>query len=62
MTIIAKLSFSIKKEFEQFIRDAMDQFKKQDYADKLKTCITYKSMPADKKALCAFLYDQVTHV
>ena len=62
MIIIAKLSFPIKAVFEQFIRDALDQFKRQNYADKLKTCITPESMPSDQGALSAFLYDQISHI
>ena len=60
--IIAKLSFPIKAVFEQFIRDALDQFKRQNYADKLKTCITPESMPSDQGALSAFLCDKITHI
>jgi len=62
MNIIAKLSFPMKTAFEQSIRDALDQFKRQDYTDKLKTCITSESMPSDQKALSTFLYDNIAHI
>lgn len=62
MSIIAKLSFPIKATFQQLIRDALDQFKKQNYADKLKTGITSESMPSDQEALSAFLYDQIAQI
>jgi hypothetical protein len=62
MIIIAKLSFPINAGFKQFIRDALDQFKRQNYADKLKSCITSESMPSDQEALSAFLYDKIAHI
>jgi hypothetical protein len=63
MNIIAKLSFPIKKSFEQSISDALDQLKRQGYyADKLKTSITSESIPSDHEAISAFLYNQITHV
>ena len=62
MNVIAKLSFPVKAAFQQLIRDALDQFKKHNYADKLKTCITSESMPSDQEALSAFLYDQIAHI
>jgi hypothetical protein len=62
MNIIAKLSFPMKTEFEQSIRDALDQFKRQDYTDRLKTCITSESMPSDQEALSTFLYDNIAHI
>jgi len=62
MNIIAKLSFPMKTAFEQSIRDALDQLKRQDYTDKLKTCITSESMPSDLEALSTFLYDNIVHI
>lgn len=62
MNIIAKLSFPIKKSFEQSISDALDQLKRQGYADKLKTSITSEFIPSDHEAISAFLYDQIVNV
>lgn len=61
MSIIAKLSFPIKKAFEQSITDAFDQFKRQGYANKLKTSIT-SDLGSDHKAVSAFLCDQIAHM
>ena len=63
MSIMAKLSFPIKAEFQYSIRDALDKFKTtQDYVDKLKTRITSESMPSDQEALSTFLYDNIAHI
>ena len=40
----------------------LDQFNSQNYADKLKICITSESMPHDQGDLSAFLYDQIAHI
>jgi hypothetical protein len=69
--IIAKLSFWLKptkkssqevKTFQQLVRDALDQFKKGGYVDKVKTCITPESLPPDHQELFAFLYNLITHI
>ncbi|KAF8326892.1 hypothetical protein F5887DRAFT_925084 [Amanita rubescens] len=57
MTILAKLSFSIRKPLLMSLQDALDQFKEQDYMGKLKMQITSESLPSDKKVLATFLYD-----
>ena len=62
MNIIAKLSFPIKKAFQQSIRDALNQLKIQGHVDTLKSCITSESMPSDDEAISAFVYDQIAHV
>ena len=74
MVIIAKLSFWIMKPkkksiitrwllknaepFEQLILDAFAQFRTEGYVEKLKTTITPKSLPSNKKKLLEFLYNQ----
>ena len=50
------------QSFEQLISDAFDQFKREDYVDKLKTNITSKSLPSDDQDLLAFLYDQASEL
>ena len=71
MNIIAKLSFSIMKPkeqtarsitaFEQIIVDALAQFKRGGYVEKLKTSITSESLPSDNDDLLAFLCNQIAH-
>ena len=74
MVIIAKLSFWIMKPkkksiitelphkavkpFEKLILDAFAQFRTEGYVEKLKTSITPKSLPSNKKKLLEFLYNQ----
>ena len=74
MAIIAKLSFWIMKPkkksiitelphkavkpFEKLILDAFAQFRTEGYVEKLKTSITPKSLPSNKKKLLEFLYNQ----
>jgi len=60
--ILAKLSFKNNKmqSFEQLIRDAFDQFKREGYVEKLKTSITSESLPSSDQDLLAFLYDQAS--
>ena len=74
MTIIAKLSFWILKPakkstmakllwknqpFEELMMDALDQFKREGYVEKLKACITPVSFPSDYQDLSGFLYDLI---
>ena len=71
MSIIAKLSFWIMKPttqtekpstpFEQVIMDALAQFTREGYAEKLKTSITSLSLPSNRKDLLSFMYNQVIH-
>ncbi len=42
--------------------EALDQFKSQKYAQKLKACITSESMPSNHGELAAFLYKQVANM
>ena len=42
--------------------DALIQFKDKDYVTKLKTHITFESMPSGHKDVAVFLYDQVIHI
>ena len=60
--ILAKLSFKNNKmqSFEQLIRDACDQFKREGYVEKLKASITSESLPSSDQDLVAFLYDQAS--
>lgn len=41
--------------------DTLHQFKKQDYAKRLKAQITSESMPSSPEDLFGFLYDQIIH-
>ncbi|KAF8668517.1 hypothetical protein AX14_006168 [Amanita brunnescens Koide BX004] len=72
MSIIAKLSLWIMKPttqltensftpFEQVIMDALAQFTREGYVEKLRTSITSLSLPSDKEDVLAFLYNQATH-
>ena len=72
MSIIAKLSFWIMKPttqlnensftpFEQVIMDALAQFTREGYVEKLRTSITSLSLPSDKEDVLAFLCNQATH-
>ncbi|KAF8351721.1 hypothetical protein F5887DRAFT_912416 [Amanita rubescens] len=69
--IIAKLSFWLKptkgssqeiKTFQQLVRDALYQFKKGGYVDKVKTCITPETLPSNHQELSAFLYNLIAHI
>lgn len=62
MIIIGRISFWINKPFEESITDALDQFKKQSYVEKLKTHITLESMSTNDKELWRFLYDLIIHI
>lgn len=75
MSIIAKLSFWIKKPakqtnlnevqslpvqpFEELIRDAFSEFRREGYVKKLKTSITSESLPSDKEDLIEFLSNEI---
>jgi hypothetical protein len=59
MTILVKLSFFIRKPLLMSLQDAFNQFKEQDFVGRLKIHITSESLPSDKKALTAFLYDLI---
>ena len=56
------MTFWIKKPLNESIMDALIQFEKEDYAKKLKMCITLESMLTKEKDLVGFLYDQVIHI
>ena len=56
------MSFWIKKPLDESIMDALIQFEKEDYAKKLKMCITLESMLTKENDLVGFLYDQVIHI
>jgi hypothetical protein len=73
MNVIAKLSFWRVKPnskwlfqklqpFEQSIMDALNQFKREGYVKKLKTCITSASLPSDHQDLHKFLYDLIAQI
>jgi hypothetical protein len=47
------------KTFQQLVRDALDQFKKGGYVDKVKIHITPESLPSDHQELLVFLCDQI---
>ena len=77
MTIIAKLSFWILKPakkstiakllrknrpFEELMMDALDQFKREGYVEKLKACITPVSFLPAQHDLSGFLYDLIAQI
>ena len=77
MTIIAKLSFWILKPakkstmakllwknqpFDKLMMDALDQFKKEGYVEKLKACITPVSFLPAQHDLSGFLYDLIAQI
>jgi hypothetical protein len=59
INIIAKLSFFIMKTYNESMIDALEEFKKQDYVNKLKAQTTSETIPSNDEDLLAFLYDQV---
>ena len=50
------------KQFDASIADALNQFKEDQYIEKLKTHITSESIPSDKEHLLEFLYNLVIHI
>ena len=62
IVIIAKLSFWINKPFLASVREALDQYKKKGYVQKLKTDITPHFMQSDHEDFVTLLYSEVTHI
>ena len=62
MNILAKLSFWYRKGIQKSIVDALDQFKKEGYVEKLKAQITSEAIPTGHNDLVQFLYDQVINI
>ena len=62
MNILAKLSFWYRKGICESIVDALDQFKKEGYVEKLKAQITSEAIPTGHNDLVQFLYDQVINI
>ncbi len=60
--IIAKLSFWINKPFLLSVTEALDQYKQNNYVQKLKTDITPDFMDSGHQDLITLLYRQVTHI
>jgi hypothetical protein len=60
---ISKLSSKPEEmqQFEDLILQAFDQFRKEGYAEKLKTSITPESLPSNKDDLLEFLYNQIAY-
>jgi hypothetical protein len=58
----SKLLFWKNHQFEELIMDALDQFKREGYVEKLKTCITSVSFPSDHQDLSGFLYDLIAQI
>ena len=59
-SIITWLSLQKTQPFEDLILDALAQFRKGGYVEKLKTNITPESLPeSDKKKLLEFLCNQI---
>ena len=59
IVIIAKLSFWINKPFLASVREALDQYKKKGYIQKLKTNITPDFVQSGHQDLVTLLYQQV---
>ena len=61
MIIIARISFWIHKPFYDAFEEAVEQFKKDGYIEKLKAHITLESMPStgSTKDLLEFLYNLI---
>ena len=59
---ISKLPFWKMQPFGELIMDALDQFKREGYVEKLKACITPVSFPSDQQALSGFLYDLIAQI
>ena len=62
MNILAKLSFWCRKGIQKSVKDALDQFKKEGYVEKLKAQITSEAIPTGHDDLVQFLYDQVVNI
>ena len=62
MNLLAKLSFWTKKNLCKTIMDALDQFKKEGYVEKLKAHITSEAIPTGHDDLVQFLYDQAINI
>ena len=45
--------------FEDLILDAVDQFRTEGYAEKLKTSIAPESLPSNEDDVLEFLYNQI---
>jgi len=61
-SIISRLLFQKTQPFEPLIRDALDQFKREGYMEKLKTCIASVSLPSNHQDLPGFLYDLIAQL
>ena len=61
-SIISKLLFQKIPPFEQNIMNALDQFKREGYVEKLKACITSVSLPPDHRDLHEFLYNMIAQI
>jgi hypothetical protein len=57
---IAKLSFRKTQSFEELIMNALAQFGREGYVEKLKTSITSESLPSDKEDLLEFLFNEIS--
>ena len=62
MIVIGRISFWIHKSFDISITEALEQFRKHDYVEKLMTHITTESIPSDKEGLFGFLYNLIIHI
>ncbi len=61
-SIISKLLFRKVQPFDQLILDALDQFKREGYVEKLKACITSVSLASNHRDLYGFLYDLIAQI
>lgn len=62
MNIIAKLSFKKMQPFEELIMDALAQFRRRGFVEKLKTTITSESLASNKEDLLEFLYNEISEI
>ena len=61
-SIIAKLSLKQVQPFEESIKDAFAQFRREGFVEKLKSSITSEYLPYNKEELPQFLSNQVVYI
>ena len=61
-SIMAKLSFKKVHLFEELVKDALAQFIREGYVEKLKSTITSEYLPYNKEELPQFLSNQIAHI
>ena len=61
-SIISKLLFWKIRPFEELIMNALDQFKREGYVEKLKVGITSVSFPSNHQDQSGFLYHLIAQI